>query len=44
MTRPGAVILDFGGVSGDMRWDVARALEAEHGLPGGTPRTGPSRR
>ena len=36
MTGPGAVILDFGGVIWDMRWDVARALEAEHGLPRGS--------
>lgn len=28
-----AVVLDFGGVIQDMRWDVARALEAAHGLP-----------
>lgn len=31
-----AVILDFGGVLWDMRWDVCRALEAEHGLPDGS--------
>jgi putative hydrolase of the HAD superfamily len=30
---PGAVILDFGGVIWDMRWDVARDLESRHGLP-----------
>lgn len=30
---PRAVIVDFGGVIQDMRWDVARALEEEHGLP-----------
>jgi putative hydrolase of the HAD superfamily len=29
------VVLDFGGVILDMRWDVARALEAEHRLPRG---------
>lgn len=33
--RPRAVILDFGGVLWDMRWDVSRSLEAEHGLPRG---------
>lgn len=35
MTSPGieAVILDFGGVLWDMRWDVASALDADHGLP-----------
>jgi putative hydrolase of the HAD superfamily len=27
------VLLDFGGVVWNMRWDVGRALEAEHGLP-----------
>jgi putative hydrolase of the HAD superfamily len=27
------VILDFGGVIHDMRWDVARSLEEKHGLP-----------
>ena len=26
------VIFDYGGVINDMRWDVARALEEEHGL------------
>ena len=26
------LIFDFGGVISDMRWDVARALEEEHGL------------
>lgn len=31
-----AVILDFGGVIWDMRWDVARELEAAHGLPRGS--------
>jgi putative hydrolase of the HAD superfamily len=36
VTGPGAVILDFGGVIWDMRWDVARALEAEHGLARGS--------
>lgn len=35
MSAPAAVLLDFGGVLWDMRWDVARALEAEHGLPPG---------
>ncbi|MBI4638556.1 MAG: HAD family phosphatase [Candidatus Rokubacteria bacterium] len=33
---PRAVLLDFGGVIWDMRWDVARGLEAEYGLPGGS--------
>lgn len=33
---PRAVILDFGGVIWDMRWDVSRALESEHGLPRGS--------
>jgi putative hydrolase of the HAD superfamily len=33
---PRAVILDFGGVIWDMRWDVSRRLEAEHGLPPGS--------
>lgn len=28
-----AVILDFGGVLWDMRWDVARGLDREQGLP-----------
>jgi putative hydrolase of the HAD superfamily len=28
-----AVVLDFGGVLWNMRWDVARALEDAHGLP-----------
>lgn len=32
-TRPVAVVLDFGGVVHDMRWDVARDLEREHQLP-----------
>jgi putative hydrolase of the HAD superfamily len=27
------VVLDFGGVIHDMRWDVARSLEEKHGLP-----------
>jgi len=27
------VVLDFGGVLWDMRWDVARALDRAHGLP-----------
>jgi putative hydrolase of the HAD superfamily len=31
-----AVVLDFGGVLYDMRWDVAHALEAAHRLPQGT--------
>ena len=31
-----AVVLDFGGVLYDMRWDVAHALEAAHRLPRGT--------
>ncbi len=34
--RPRALILDFGGVVWDMRWDVARELEAAHGLPPGS--------
>jgi putative hydrolase of the HAD superfamily len=29
------VILDFGGVLADMRWDVSAALERAHGLPRG---------
>jgi putative hydrolase of the HAD superfamily len=29
------VVLDFGGVILDMRWDVARELEQAHGLPRG---------
>lgn len=33
--RPSAVLLDFGGVLWNMRWDVARALESAHGLPPG---------
>jgi putative hydrolase of the HAD superfamily len=38
LTRPGpqAVLLDFGGVLWDMRWDVARALEGRYALPPGT--------
>ena len=28
-----AVVLDFGGVLWDMRWDVARDLDQAHGLP-----------
>jgi putative hydrolase of the HAD superfamily len=28
-----AVLLDFGGVIHDMRWEVARELETAHGLP-----------
>lgn len=35
-TPPRAVLLDFGGVVHDMRWDVARALEIRHGLPSGS--------
>ena len=31
-----AILLDFGGVVWNMRWDVGRALEAEHGLPPGS--------
>ncbi len=30
-----AVILDFGGVLWDMRWDISHELEATHGLPRG---------
>jgi putative hydrolase of the HAD superfamily len=30
-----AVLLDFGGVLWNMRWDIARQLEAAHGLPEG---------
>ncbi len=30
-----ALLVDFGGVLWNMRWDVARALEAKHGLPRG---------
>lgn len=30
--RPAAVVLDFGGVVYDMRWDVAHDLERQHGL------------
>lgn len=33
---PRAVILDFGGVIWDMRWDVSRRLESEHALPRGS--------
>lgn len=33
---PLAVLFDFGGVIWNMRWDVARALEDEHGLPRGS--------
>ena len=36
MSVGGAVLLDFGGVIWNMRWDVCRALEQEHGLPQGT--------
>jgi epoxide hydrolase-like predicted phosphatase len=32
---PSGVILDFGGVLWNMRWDVCRELEAEHELPPG---------
>lgn len=32
---PLGVLFDFGGVLWNMRWDVSRALEAEHGLPRG---------
>jgi putative hydrolase of the HAD superfamily len=38
MTPPGGirgVVLDFGGVVHDMRWDVARELEDAHQLPRG---------
>jgi putative hydrolase of the HAD superfamily len=31
--RIDAVILDFGGVLWDMRWDVASELDRQHGLP-----------
>jgi putative hydrolase of the HAD superfamily len=34
-----AVLFDFGGVIWNMRWDVARRLEAEHGLPAEALRT-----
>jgi putative hydrolase of the HAD superfamily len=30
-----AVVFDYGGVIWNMRWDVGRALEIEHGLPRG---------
>jgi HAD superfamily hydrolase (TIGR01509 family) len=30
---PRAVLLDFGGVIWNMRWDIARGLEEAHGLP-----------
>ena len=33
---PPALILDFGGVIWDMRWDVSRELERAHGLPRGS--------
>src|SRR5262249_60383330 len=36
VTQPGAIhgiLFDFGGVLHDMRWDVARELEAAHQLP-----------
>lgn len=36
MVPPAALLLDFGGVIWDMRWDVCRALEARHGLPAGS--------
>ena len=32
MTNIKAVIFDYGGVLWDMRWDLARTLEQEHGL------------
>jgi putative hydrolase of the HAD superfamily len=32
---PPALLVDFGGVLWNMRWDVCRALEAAHGLPRG---------
>ena len=32
-TKLRAVIVDFGGVLWDMRWDVARELDRVHGLP-----------
>lgn len=32
---PASVLLDFGGVLWNMRWDVAHALESKHGLPRG---------
>src|SRR3990172_5744616 len=32
-SRIEAVILDFGGVLWDMRWDVASDLDQSHGLP-----------
>jgi putative hydrolase of the HAD superfamily len=31
-----AVLFDFGGVIWNMRWDVCRTLESEHGLPRGS--------
>jgi putative hydrolase of the HAD superfamily len=30
-----AILLDFGGVIWNMRWDIARQLEGAHGLPDG---------
>ena len=36
---PRAVLFDFGGVIWNMRWDVARRLESEHGLPAEALRT-----
>lgn len=33
--RPAGVIFDFGGVLWNMRWDVCRLLEEEHGLARG---------
>lgn len=36
LPAPRAVLLDFGGVIWNMRWDVCRALEAEHALPRGS--------
>jgi putative hydrolase of the HAD superfamily len=35
-TGPSVVLLDFGGVIWNMRWDVAHTLEATHRLPSGT--------
>lgn len=36
MPRVDAVLLDFGGVIWNMRWDVCRDLEQAHGLPQGS--------
>jgi putative hydrolase of the HAD superfamily len=33
---PAGVVLDFGGVIWDMRWDVCRTLESSHGLARGS--------